>query len=371
MTLQIFKISKEERDFWDQSVRDFPLAHPLNAYGWGQVRTIDGWDPFYFVAKEGEVVKGMIMVLVKKIPGTGHSIMYAPKGPICDPDDRQTLKFLFQRIQEEGKMVRAIFLRIDPNISEDRYDKTNDPFKDEGFIHLDHRWSFWNSPRDVYRINLDSAATEEELFLSIDRDARRCVRKAFKEGVTIRPAKSLDELREFYQIFREFSVGKGFMCRQYYYQKALWDNYITKGNGRLFLAIYQGKIIGGLICVLFGKGCLAMHMGTPHKYSKLQTYYAYVWESIRWAKEQGCSWYSFRGVGTTPSQERFKRKFGPKVVPLVGYYDFPYRSFLYRLFLLCEFKVLPKVWRSLMTFRSMYSHIRTLFKRNIISRQAD
>ena len=32
-----------------------------------------------------------------------------------------------------------------------------------GFIHLDQRWSFWNSPRDVLRIDLERAGNENEL----------------------------------------------------------------------------------------------------------------------------------------------------------------------------------------------------------------
>lgn len=357
MTLQVTKMGEGERGLWDQAVVTFSHAHPLNAYGWGKVREIDGWQPSYFVAKEGDAVKGMIMVLIKKIPWTGLSIMYAPKGPICEPEDCNTLKYLLQSVREDARTKRAVFLRIDPNIAEDRFDNAVDPFVMEGFIHLEHRWSYWNSPRDVYRIDLGNAATEEELFNSIDRDARRCVRKSEKEGVSIRPAETLEELRRFYEIFSQFTVGKGFMCRQLKYQEVLWREYIVTGNGRLFLAVYNGEIIGGLICILFGGKCLAMHMGTPPQYGKLQTYYAYVWESIRWAKEMGCRWYSFRGVGTTPTQESFKSKFQPRSVALVGYYDLPFRPLLYRVFYNVEFEVLPRIWRILMRVRRDYKRI--------------
>ena len=131
-------------------------------------------------------------------------------------------------------------------------------------------------------------------------------------------------------------------------RKLSGHNFIAKGNGRLFLAIYQEKIIGGLICLIFGQKCLAMHMGALYQYQKLQTYYAYVWESIRWAKEMNCSWYSFRGVGTTPTQESFKRKFQPQAVALAGYYDLPLNPLLYRMSYWCEFDVLPRIWRKLM-----------------------
>lgn len=361
MTLQKYILGEHDWKQWNDLAKEFALIHPLNAYGWGQVRSIDGWTPSYMIVKKGEQVKGMIMVLIKKLPMTGFSIMYAPKGPICDPQDNETLSFLIQQLREEARTRRAIFLRIDPNISETLFSEGADPFVNGGFIHLPHRWSFWNSPRDVYRIDLESAEKEEDLFLTLHKDARRCVRKSAKDGVSVRPAESVEELQEFYQIFSEFSVKKGFMCRQYNYQKSLWDEYIAKGVGRLFLAIYNEQIIGGLICIQFGNGCLAMHMGTMRKYIKLNTNYAFIWESIRWAKEQGCTWYSFRGVGTTPTQERFKRKFGPKVVGLVGYYDYPFRPLLYKLFAFCEFEVLPRIWKLLMRGRSVYNEARKLF----------
>jgi len=79
------------------------------------------------------------------------------------------------------------------------------------------------------------------------------------------------------------------MARGYEYQEALWREFVENGKGRLFLAMYRDEIIGGLICLMFGGKCLAMHMGTPYKYQKLQTYYAYVWESIKWAKMAGCT----------------------------------------------------------------------------------
>lgn len=357
MTLQVVEVEEKSRELWDQAVSTFAHAHPLNSYGWGKVRKIDGWEPVYFVARDDDVIKGMIMVLIKKIPFTGFSIMYAPKGPLCDHKDDRILKSLVQRIRHEAKKRRSIFLRIDPNIHEDRIDSHADPFVEEGFLHLKQRWSFWNSPRDVYRIDLRKVHTEEELFKSIDRDARRCVRKATKEGVTIKTAEAMAELRKFYEIFSRFTVGKGFLCRKFQYQEVLWHEYIRKGHGRLFLAMYNEEIIGGLICILFGKKCLAMHMGTPPQYNKLQTYYAYVWESIRWAKEQGCHWYSFRGVGTTPAQESFKRKFQPQKVALVGYYDLPFRPLLYRMFYCIEFAVLPRTLRTLMQLRRGYTGI--------------
>jgi lipid II:glycine glycyltransferase (peptidoglycan interpeptide bridge formation enzyme) len=347
----IRRIDEKEKEYWNREVQKFEIVHPLNAFGWGAVRSVDKWKPIYLVAENHGLVRGMMMVLVKKIPYTPYSIMYSPKGPVWDYGDRETLAALVGEARRLGDEHNAIFLRIDPNIKEDVISEGNDPFEMLGFIHLEHRWTFWNSPRDVYRIDLTKIEKAEDHFNLMDRDTRRCIRKAAKEGVSIEPATKKSELEKFYKIFSEHSMARGFMIRGYEYQSKLWDEYVEKGNGRLFLAMYKGEMIGGLISIQFARKHLAMHMGTPYRYQKLQSNYAYLWESIRWAKETGCLWFSFRGVGTTPSQEYFKSKFLPEVVRLVGYYDLPLKPTLYGMFNFSEFTVLPKAWPYLISMR--------------------
>jgi len=351
------EISHKEKDYWDEYIQTFDIVHPLNAYGWGQVRKIDGWEPIYLVAERSGKLTGALLLLKKKLPFLPYCIFYGPKGPICNPEDRETIQAIHWKLLDLARKHHAIFLRIDPNIHEEHAEPFERIISDLKYIHLEQRWTFWNSPRDVYRVDLDKSISSEDLLNSLDKDTRRCIRKAKKEGVLIEPAEKDEDLKKFYNIFKEFSVTKGFLSRGYEYQKQLWESYVTRGRGRLFLAKYEGEVIGGLICICFGKKCLAMHMGTPYKYQKLQTYYAYVWESIRWAKEVGCIWYSFRGIGTTPTQEAFKRKFNPKAVALVGYYDFPFRPLLYKLFYWAEFTLLPASWPLIIRTRKLASRM--------------
>jgi lipid II:glycine glycyltransferase (peptidoglycan interpeptide bridge formation enzyme) len=336
------RLTERDRDYWDEQVQTVPNVHPLNAFDWGTVRAVDGWTPIHIIAERGGRFCGGIQLVAKRLPFLPYSILYGPKGPICAPGDRDVIVALDDEIRKIARERRAIFARIDPNIREDQaaeFEAIVTPLK---YRHLEQRWSFWNSPRDVYRIDLDG--TIDDLHKALDNETRRRIRRGPKEGLTIEVAQTEDELRTFYEIFKGFAVGKGFMARRYEYQQKLWECYISRGRGRLLLAKYQGHIIGGLLCIAFGKKCLNMHMGTPYEYRHLQPYYSYVWESIRWAKSEGCVWWSFRGVGTTPTQEEFKRKWHPKVVALVGYYDRPFKPLLYRLFYWAEFTLLPASW---------------------------
>lgn len=347
------EIDEKEKHYWDENIQTLEQAHPLNAYNWGQVRKIDGWIPIHLVAEKSGKFTGAFLLLKKKLPFLPYCIFYGPKGPVCNPKDRKTIQAIHWKLLDLARKYHAIFLRIDPNIREEEAEPFEHIVSDLKYVHLEQRWTYWNSPRDVYRIDLGINISCDDLLNSLDRDTRRCIRKAKNDGVIVEPALDEEDLKKFYNIFKEFSITKGFMVRGYEYQKKLWENYVVCGRGRLFLAKYEGEVIGGLICICFGKKCLAMHMGTPYKYQKLQTYYAYVWESIRWAKENGCIWYSFRGIGTTPTQEAFKRKFNPKAVALVGYYDIPFRPLLYKLFYWAEFTLLPASWPLIIKTRKL------------------
>jgi lipid II:glycine glycyltransferase (peptidoglycan interpeptide bridge formation enzyme) len=145
------------------------------------------------------------------------------------------------------------------------------------------------------------------------------------------------------------------MVRDYAYQEKLWDTYLRQGMGRLVLAKYQGKIVGGYISIAFAGKCLGMHTGSLYAYRNLGMDDAFTLEVIQWAKENGCSWFSFRGVGTTPSQEAFKQKYKPKIVSLAGYYDLPFKPALYKLFYWAEFTLLPASWPLIIRIRKLGS----------------
>jgi lipid II:glycine glycyltransferase (peptidoglycan interpeptide bridge formation enzyme) len=361
--VHVREIRDDEKGYWNEGMSRFQSVHPLNAFGWGVVRGVDGWTPIYLVAECDGEFKGGLMILEKKIPFTPFSIFYGPRGPVWDLEDKETLRRIIDKTKVLAKERRAIFLRIDPSIPEDFTAENGDPFLPEGFKHLEQRWTFWNTPRDVSRIDLTKAETPEKYFNLLNSDARRRIRKAKKDGVTIEPATTEEELRVFYDIFSAFSVNKGFMARGFEYQRKLWESYIAPGMGRLFLAKHDGEIIGGLMCIMFGNKCLNMHMGTPSEYNRLHSSYAYVWEAIKWSKENGCDWFSFRGVGTTPSQEHFKNKFNTEAVALVGYYDLPFRKIIYRLFYFCEFQVLPRAWPLLIRMRKLHHSAVNLFNK--------
>lgn len=343
-------IDEANREYWDREIQQLEHAHPFNTYGWSVVRGIDGWLFSHILALKDGTVVGAVNLLRKRIPFCGMSIMYSPRGFLCDPYDTETLHAMLEKIREEAKESRAVFCRIDPNIPEDDISENSDPFEEAGFEHLTRRWTYWNAPRDVYRVDLRKGGDEEELFELIDPKARTGVRKARKEGVIIRPAENLSEVRGFYDVYKKFAVDKGFLLRGFDYQQRLWDEFISRKKGILTLSIYDGEIIGGQICLISGPMCVEMHRGVSYKYHRLRVNEALVWDGICWAKANGCEWYCQRGAGS-PSLQQFKKKFNSQLISLAGYYDLPFYPMIYRIWVFFEFNILPSAVRCLMVAR--------------------
>jgi len=354
--LSITEIYEDERDYWDTETQTIDHSHPFNSYGWGKVRAMDGWIAKHYLARKDGKTVGAIMILIKRLMFLPVSIMYVPRGVVFDLSQWDVLRALKARTIFEAKRHNAIFLRIDPNLDKETLLKCGDPFSNEGFIHLPYRWTYWNAPRDVFRVDLTKGESEIELFRLIDPKARTGVRKSKKEGVIIRPAENLEEVRTFYEVYTKFAVDKGFLFRGFKYQESLWNEFISRGKGILALAVYNGEVIGGQICLLFGKMCVEMHRGVFKQYHKLRVNEALVWHGIRWSKEQGCHWYCQRGIGL-PSLQKFKRKFRPELISLVGYYDLPFYSLIYKIFVFFEFKILPLAVKSLMVVRKAFVEV--------------
>jgi len=362
------EIGGAEREYWNTEIQRFESAHPLNAFEWGMVRSVDGWIPTYLSAEQDGKFRGAMMILKKRLPYTPFTILYAQKMPVWDYADDDTLAALVNAAIGIGKREKAIFLRINPNIPEALVEGQKDKFVALGFRHLQQRWSFWNSPRDVARVDLKAYDSPQHYYNLLDGQTRKDTRKARRRGVTIEVATTKAELEQFYQIFREFSIERNFMVRNYAYQEKLWDTYLRQGMGRLLVAKYEGKIIGGYISIAFAGKCLAMHTGSLQEYRNLGIDDSFVLEVIQWAKERGCSWFSFRGVGTTPAQEAFKQKFNPKVVSLVGYYDLPFMPLLYKLFYWGEFTLLPFSWPLIIRTRKLADRLMKVLSKHLLER---
>ena len=144
-------------------------------------------------------------------------------------------------------------------------------------------------------------------------------------------------------------------CREVSPIRNAYGKSLSRGNGRLFLAIYEGRIIGGLICLIFGKKMSGHAHGHALHVPKASDVLR-----LREGEHQMGLAGRLRVVQLSRGRHDadpggFQTKIRAWVVSLVGYYDLPVTLRIYRLFNYCEFRLFPDTWKSLLRLRKRLS----------------
>ncbi len=331
MILQAY--TYEEKEKYIEFITQSPVFDFMQSPEWAYFKS-DNWKNELIVVKdENGNIKGTMSLLIRKIPFFRSTIMYSPRGPVCDLHDYDTLRELLSRAKELSKKYKSYVLKLD----------TDTPRSDTEFINLARKLGFrlqdssknfeGIQPRFVYRLNI-KGKTEEELLMSFHHKTRYNIRLAARKGVEVKVA-SREDIPEFYRVYRETSIRDRFVPRVMEYFERMYDC-IGPGHLRIFLAYYNGRVIAGTIAILYGKKCWYLYGGSSNEHRNVMPNYLLQWEMIKWALENGCEIYDFRGVSGDMDENnplyglyRFKKGFNGELVELVGELDYVFNPFVY------------------------------------------
>lgn len=298
-------------------------GHFLQTSLWGKVK--NDWKWFGVICRNdsGEIT-GTLAVLLRKISKLPYHMMYAPRGPVCDFDDKETFCALVEAAKEEGKKYNAYELKIDKDVPDD-----NEEYRaialSQGFRLKGKTINFEDFQcRCVIRILL-GGRSEDEVFAAFHSDHRRKIRIAMKNNVEIKIHGS--EMAEtFYQIMKETCERDGFELRSAAYFAKILDVFGDKA--RLYMAYYEGEPIAGAISVLWGDKVWYFYGASSNSNRKVMPNYLLQWEMIKWAIEEGCKIYDFRGVAGVIDENnplfglyRFKHRFDGTYIEFMGEMD--------------------------------------------------
>ena len=95
------------------------------------------------------------------------------------------------------------------------------------------------------------------------------------------------------------------------------------------MAFHEGKPIAGTLAILYGDKVWYLYGASSNEHRNLMPNYMLQWKMIRWAIENHCRVYDFRGVSGDLSEDnphyglyRFKKGFGGEFTEFVGEYDY-------------------------------------------------
>ena len=298
-------------------------GHFLQTSLWGKVKSDWKWFGVICRNDSGEIT-GTLAVLLRKISKLPYHMMYAPRGPVCDFDDKETFVALIEAAKQEGKKYNAYELKIDKDVPDD-----NEEYRaialSQGFRFKGKTINFEDFQcRCVIRILLNGR-NEDEVFAAFHSDHRRKIRIAMKNNVEIKIHGS--EMAEtFYQIMKETCERDGFELRSAAYFAKILEVFGDKA--RLYMAYYEGQPIAGAISVLWGDKVWYFYGASSNSNRKVMPNYLLQWEMIKWAIETDCKIYDFRGVAGVIDESnplfglyRFKHRFDGTYIEFMGEMD--------------------------------------------------
>lgn len=314
---------------WDDFLADHPEAHLLQTAAWGELKAAFGWSCVRMKSNNTGA-----QILFRKIPLSGKTIAYLPKGPIgsdLSPD-------FWSAVDQICRRERAITLKVEPDFWEDQPEFH--PEKD--FAGFTHSSETIQPPRTIL---VDLSGTEDEILSRMKQKTRYNIHLAEKKGVVVRP---LHNLALFHEMMKVTGKRDQFgVHSQAYYQKA-FDLFYPQHGCEILAAEFEGKPLAALM--VFKQGHQAVYLygaSTEEERNRMPTYLLQ-WEAMRWARSNGCDQYDLWGIPDEPEEElekkftgtqaglwgvyRFKRGFGGKVMRAVGAYDRIYSPAWYQIY---------------------------------------
>ena len=317
---------------FEQFNRNHPRGHFMQSAEWAALK--NDWKREVVVTRNGDgSICGGISILVRKIPMTPYTLMYAPRGPIFDEDDSAAFADIVNGARRLAKQHRSVCLRMDPDIR-----AGYEPFKkalESMKLKVKGGKNFETTqPRFVYRMDI-KGKTEDEVMANFTSKTRYNVRVAIKNGVETRIVNGDPEaIAQFHALMKVTGERDGFICRSKEYFERLLKS--LGEDARLYAAYYNGEMIAGTLAIRYADKVWYLYGASSNKERNRMPNYLLQWDMIRWAIESGVSVYDFRGVSGDMDESnplyglyRFKRGFNGELVEFVGEIDAVFKRFGY------------------------------------------
>ena len=295
-----------DKEQWDEYALEHG-AHPLQLWGWGQVKAAHGWKAeriFAFDSEKEDVIIGAAQVLIRKVPLPFRSFAYIPRGPIGD--DASNGEFLQSLALLVKRDYKSVALSVEPGSFE---------------FDIPAGWNrSTNKILSPDTILLNIQRTESDLLADMAKKTRQYIRKSAAEGITIKQVHTKEELLDCLHLYRQTADRAKFNLHQndYYF-----DVFILLGDhSPVFAAYREGKPIAFLWMAISADTAYELYGGMDEDGQQLRANYALKWHVIRKMKEWGLSQYDFGGL-VVGGVSLFKQGWASEETSFAGTYDRP------------------------------------------------
>lgn len=298
-----------------------------------------------------------LLVLIKYID-RDTCYAYVPYGPKLEPEFENQGVFLEQVSETIRPYLPAncIFIRFDL-IWQNQWAAENEYFDGNGnwtgppqsktqefrVNYKTARWNLKKSGSDILPKNtffLDLSYSEDDLLGNMRYNTRYNVRKAYKNGIRVREY-GIEHISDWYKLYLDTAIRHDMPLQEEAYFASILNNQDNTKQGvsiKMLMADRKGEYLSSMFLVLSKKRATYLY-GASATGNNMMASYALQWESIKMAKEWGCTEYDM--FGSAPNLDRthplhgvhiYKKGFGGDLYHRMGCWDYPYNEGLYNQF---------------------------------------
>jgi lipid II:glycine glycyltransferase (peptidoglycan interpeptide bridge formation enzyme) len=257
------------------------------------------------VAVEGEEIVGSLLSVLMK-EGGGLKGYFSRRcivwgGPLVKNERSEVYSELLEKFQEVGGK-KAIYTQF----------RNFFDLADVRTLFDNLGWQF----EEHLNILIDLSKTEEMLWKEVHSKRRNEIRRAEKEGTSVRVLEKKDEFDTTYDILKEvYDRAKLPLPGIQFFRRAY--DVLGTDHFKIFLAVNEEKIIGTMYVLCFRDIMYDWYAGSYQAYYKKYPNDLIPWKAFLWGKENGFKTFDFGGAGKpdVPYGVRdYKKKFGGGVV---------------------------------------------------------
>jgi lipid II:glycine glycyltransferase (peptidoglycan interpeptide bridge formation enzyme) len=311
-----------DRAAWDRLVADLD-GQPFQAWAWGELKSHFGWRPHRVSSRDGSAA---VQLLVR--PYRGLAVAYVPRGPVLSGSPAAN-RALVDEVVRIARSQRAAFVRVEPDVLE------TDPAA-QSFRAMLSSTRFRTSDRTLQprsSIRLDLRPGEEQLMAAFSKGHRADIRRAERDGVTIRVGAPEPDVDVLHQMLVATNERKSFGFHSAGYYRLLLHAF--GDAARLQIAELDGIPIGASLVLAWGRHGVYLAAGSSSVGLEHRAAHLLQWHAIRWARERGAVTWDLWGIadargrfelasasGSTSHAELDALEAAAKRDPLDGVYRF-------------------------------------------------
>lgn len=290
-------------------------------------KTKSNWKPLYVGIKDKNELVGASLVLLRRLP-LNFYFAYMPRGPLLDFNNKTIVDLFFKNLKKHLRKENVLLCKFDPNVVIEEIDfKEKDlikDIKDDSFVSrfkglgIDHvGYTLLIKDTIQPRIQLELETNDYEN--TIPKKTMKKIKSSFNKGVVIVNEKnnvdSLSKMIDFTKSRHNINL------RNKEYFKNLLDSF--NEDACVLSAYYEDNLISSCLLVKCNNTTEILYSGYDDEFKHYNSTYPLRLEAIKWAKDNGCKYFSFGGVEGTLDDglTMFKSSFNPKIKVYIGEFN--------------------------------------------------